>query len=66
MVKHARKAQGDPVLTLAQRRVFMTLSLDERRTMLAAQAAERVAAYYEQESERSEREAWQGGDIVEA
>ena len=53
------------MLTLAQRRVFMTLSLDERRTMLAAQA-ERVAAYYEQESERSEREAWQGGDIVEA
>ena len=65
MVKHARKTQGDQVLTLAQRRVFMTLPLDERRRMLAAQA-ERVVAYYEQESERSEREAWQGGDIVEA
>ena len=64
MVKHARKTQGDLVLTLAQRRAFMTLSLKERRRMLAAQA-ERVVAYYEQESERSEREAWQGGDIVE-
>ena len=58
MVKHVRKAQGDQVLTLAQRRAFMTLSLKERRKMLAAQA-ERMLRYYEQESERSEREAWQ-------
>ena len=64
MVKHVRKAQGDQVLTLAQRRAFM-MSLKERRKMLAAQA-ERMVAYYEQESERSEREAWQGGDIGEA
>jgi hypothetical protein len=53
------------VLTLAQRRAFMTLPLKERRKMLAAQA-ERMVAYYEQESERSEREAWQGGDIGES
>ena len=65
MVKHVREAQGDQVLTLAQRRAFMMLSLKERRKMLAAQA-ERMVAYYEQESERSEREAWQGGDIGEA
>jgi hypothetical protein len=64
MVKHARTAQGDHVLTLAQRRAFMTLSLKERRRMLAAQA-EHMITYYEQEAERSEREAWQGGDIVE-
>ena len=64
MVKHARIVQGDQVLTLAQRRSYMTLSLEERRRMLAAQA-QHMAAYYEQESERSEREAWQGGDIVE-
>ena len=64
MVKHARTAEADQVLTLAQRRAYMTLSLEERRRMLAAQA-ERMAAYYEQESEQSEREAWQGGDIVE-
>ena len=65
MVKHVLTAQGDQVLTLAQRRAFMTLSLKERRKMLAAQA-ERMVTYYEQESERSEREAWQGGDIGEA
>ena len=65
MVKHVRTAQGDQVLTLAQRRAFITLSLKERRKMLAAQA-ERMVTYYEQESERSEREAWQGGDIGEA
>jgi len=65
MVKHVRTAQEDQVLTLAQRRAFLTLSLKERRRMLAAQA-ERMVAYYEQESERSEREAWQGGDIGEA
>ena len=63
MVKRARVAEKDSALTLAQRRAFMTLSLNERRRMLAAQA-KRMVAYYE-ESERSEREAWQGGDIVE-
>lgn len=65
MVKHARRAQGDQVLTLAQRRAFMTMSLKERRKMLAAQA-ERMVTLYEQESERNEREPWQGGDIGEA
>jgi hypothetical protein len=64
MAKHVRRAQGDQV-TLAQRRAFMTLSLKERRRMLAAQA-ERMVAYYKQESERSDREAWQGGDIGES
>jgi len=64
MVKYAHTAEADQVLTLAQRRAYMTLSLEERRRMLAAQA-ERMAAYYEQESEQSEREAWQGGDIAE-
>ena len=64
MVKHAQTGGSDQVLTLAQRRAYMTLSLEERRKLLAAQA-ERMAAYYEQESERTEREAWQGGDIVE-
>jgi hypothetical protein len=43
----------------------MTMSLKERRKMLAAQA-ERMVTYYEQEPERSEREPWQGGDIGEA
>jgi len=65
MVKHVRTGQGDQALTLAQRRAFITLSLKERRKILAAQA-ERMVRYYEQESERSEREAWQGGDIGES
>jgi hypothetical protein len=64
MAKHARRAQGDQVLTLAQRRAFKKLSLKERRRVLAAQA-ERMVAYYDQKSERGEREAWQGGDIGE-
>jgi hypothetical protein len=42
----------------------MQLPLEERRKRLAAQA-ECMAEHYEQEPERSEREAWQGGDIVE-
>ena len=65
MVKRARTTETDQALTLAQRRAYMRLSLEERRRILAAQA-ERMAAFYEQELERSEREAWQGGDIVEA
>jgi len=52
------------MLTLAQRRAYMQLPLKERRRRLAAQA-DRMAEYYEQESERAEREVWQGGDIVE-
>ena len=65
MVKRARMAENDSPLTLAQRRAFLTLSLKERRKLLAAQA-ERVVAHYEQESECNEREAWQGGDIGES
>jgi hypothetical protein len=56
--------ESEQALTLAQRRAYMTLPLEERRRLLAAQA-ERVAAHYEEETERTEREEWQGGDIVE-
>jgi hypothetical protein len=51
-------------LSLEQRRAYMALPLAERRQRLAAQAA-RMVAHYEQESEQTERLAWQGGDIVE-
>jgi len=64
MVKHARKSDLEPALSPAQRRMYMTLSLEARRKLLAAQA-ERMVAHYEQESEQSERDAWQGGDIVD-
>jgi hypothetical protein len=63
MVIQPRKT-AEPALSLAQRRSYMTLPLEERRKLLAAQA-ERMAAYYEQESGRAERAEWQGGDIVE-
>ncbi len=54
----------DQGLSLAQRRAYMRLPLAERRKRLAEQA-EWMAEHYEQEPERIEREAWQGGDIVE-
>jgi len=64
MVKQAHVAEAEQALTLAQRRAYMTLPLEERRRRLAAQA-ERMVEHYEQVLERTEREAWQGGDIVE-
>ena len=41
----------------------MQLSLEERRKRLAAQA-DQMVEYYEQEPERTERIAWQGGDTA--
>ena len=64
MITKERIAKDGLGLSLAERRAFMKLPLAERRELLAAQA-ERVADYYELESERAEREEWQGGDIVE-
>lgn len=52
-------------ISLAQRRAFLQLPLEERRRQLEAQA-EQMAEYYESEPERIEREAWQGGDIAES
>lgn len=65
MAIQAQKAEADQPLTLAQRRAYMQLPLEERRRRLAAQA-DLMAAHYEQEPEQTEREAWQGGDIVES
>ncbi|WP_143308641.1 hypothetical protein [Candidatus Entotheonella palauensis] len=59
-----QKAEVDQALSLAQRRAYMRLSLEERRKRLAEQA-ERMAEHYEQESEQIVRERWQGGGIVE-
>ena len=55
----------DQAISLAQRRAFLQLPLEERRRQLAAQA-ERMDEYYESEPERTAREAWQGSDIVES
>ena len=51
-------------LTLEERLAFMKLPLEERRRILA-EKAEAMVAEYELESNRRERELWQGGDIVE-
>jgi len=54
---------GEP-MTLEQRRAFLKLSLVERRRILSQQAEE-VAVHYESDQSAREREAWQGGDIVD-
>jgi hypothetical protein len=64
MILPKKTANVDQELTLAQRRAYMQLPLEERRKRLAAQA-DQMAEHYELESERTERIAWQGGDIVE-
>ena len=65
MSRQAKVTETDQVCSLTQRRAYMKLPLQERRKRLAAQA-ERMVEHYEQESERTERETWQGGDIVES
>jgi hypothetical protein len=64
MIRPKKTAKVDQELTLAQCRAYMHLPLEERRKRLAAQA-DQMAAYYEQEPERTERIIGQGGDIVE-
>jgi hypothetical protein len=50
--------------SLAERRAFMRLPLEERRRIMAQQA-DQIAEHYNIETEQTEREHWQGGDIVE-
>ncbi len=57
MAMQTQKAEVDQVLSLAQRRAYMRLPLEERRKCLAEQA-DRMAEHYEQEPEQIEREAW--------
>ncbi len=64
MAMQTQTSDVDRGLSLAQRRAYMRLPLVERRKRLANQA-KWMAQYYEQETERIEREAWQGGEIVE-
>lgn len=51
-------------ITIEQRRAFLRLPLAERRRILVEQA-ESASHQYESEPNVQEREAWQGGDIVE-
>ena len=50
------------IITLKERRAHLKLSIEKRRKQLAEQA-ENLAHHYE--TEKKEREAWQGGDILE-
>jgi len=64
MILPKKTVQVDQELSLAQGRAYMQLPLAERRKRLAAQG-DQMAEHYEQEPERTERIAWQGGDIIE-
>jgi len=64
MLKQNDLVNSEERMTLEQRRAFLKLPLAERRRMLSRQA-ENAANHYESEQTVREREAWQGGDIVE-
>jgi hypothetical protein len=64
MLKRNELIKPEEILTLEQRRAFLKLSLSERRRILSQQA-EDAAGHYESQQSVREREAWQGGDIVE-
>jgi len=53
--------KGDKVLSLAERRAFMKLPLEERRKIMARQARE-MASHYASEAAKEDLET---GDIVE-
>ncbi|HKP12204.1 MAG TPA: hypothetical protein VJZ91_08850 [Blastocatellia bacterium] len=65
MITQEETASARPPLSLAQRRAFMELPLEERRRILAEQAAQ-IAEHYASPETEEERENWQGGDIVES
>ena len=64
MLKQNDLVGSEEAMTLEQRRAFLKLPLAERRRLLSRQA-EDAARHYEFEQSVQEREAWQGGDIVE-
>lgn len=64
MLKENDLSTLEDAMTLDQRRAFLKLPIAERRRILAQQAEQAVRQYESDESLR-EREAWQGGDIVE-
>jgi hypothetical protein len=63
MITQENIAEVDQRLSLAQRRAYMQLPLEERRKHLAAQA-DRMIEHYEQEPEQTERLAWQGARVA--
>lgn len=64
MLKQNDLVSFEETMTLEQRRAFLRLPIAERRRILSQQA-QKAASHYEFEQNVREREAWQGGDIVE-
>ena len=64
MLKQNDLTRPEEFATLEQERAFLKLPLIERRRILSQQA-EDAAHLYESGPSATEREAWQGGDIVE-
>ena len=64
MLKQNDLVSSEETITLDQRRAFLKFPMAERRRLLSQQAEE-AARYCESEQSSQEREAWQGGDIVE-
>lgn len=51
-------------MTLEERRAFLKLPIEERRRRMT-QLAEQMVEHYQSAEETAQRQAWQGGDIVE-
>jgi hypothetical protein len=64
MITQEEILKQDFVMSLADRRAFLRMPIEERRRVLEIQA-ERMLVHYEQASESENHEAWQGGDIIE-
>ncbi len=64
MLKEEDMISASTDVSLADLRAFMKLPIEERRQELARQACE-LMAHYADRTTAQEREAWQGGDVVE-
>ncbi len=64
MITQEDELKETATLTLEDRRAFMKLSMAERREILTHQA-EKITGLYEAAPDSTEREQWQGGDVVE-
>jgi hypothetical protein len=65
MISQEESSAAIQSLSLVQRRAFMKLPIEERRRILAEQAAQ-MAEHYAPPEVQEERESWQGGDLVES
>jgi hypothetical protein len=63
MAMKTPETEADQSLSLAQRRAYIKLPFEERRHRLAARA-DQMEESYEQQPEKTEREAWQGGILL--